>query len=84
VRKLWTARVLVLLSAVALGVVVFEEHRQQERESETLQRISSPADAGRVIDLRVDGYAEPRALSTTRYRNWSDERRQRPGSSPRR
>jgi len=80
VRKLWTARVLVLLSAVALGVVVFEERRQQDRESEGLQRISGPAEAGHVIDLRVEGYARPRAVSTTIYRNWSAERRARPGS----
>jgi hypothetical protein len=84
VRKLWTARVLFLLSAAALGAVVFEERRQQERESETLQRISSPADADQVIDLRVDGYAQPSAVSTIVYRNWSDQRRPRAGSSPRR
>ena len=76
-RKLWTARVLFLLLAMALGAVVFEERRQQERESEALERISSPAAAGHVIDLRVDGYAQPRAFSTARYLNWSAERRPR-------
>jgi hypothetical protein len=84
VRKLWTARVLFLLSAVALGAVVLEERRQQERESETLQRISSPADADHVIDLKVDGYAQPREVSTVVYRNWTDEPRPRSGPSPRR
>jgi hypothetical protein len=80
VRKLWTARVLVLLSAAALGAVVFEERRQQERESEALERISGDARPGHVIDLRVDGYARPRAFSTTHYLQWSDDRRPRPGS----
>ena len=80
-RKLWTARVLVLLSAVALGAVVLEERREQERESAALQTISSPAEAGHVIDLRVDGYAQPRAVSTIGYRNWSAER---PGPGSRR
>jgi hypothetical protein len=84
VRKLWTARVLFLLSALALGVVVLEERQQQERESETLQRISSPADADHVIDLKVDGYAQPRQVSTIVYRNWSDVRRPRAGPTPRR
>ncbi|HEX5979618.1 MAG TPA: hypothetical protein VFY52_00880 [Thermoleophilaceae bacterium] len=79
-RKLWTARVLFLLSAVALGAVVLEERQQQERESATLLRISGPAEAGHVIDLRVDGYARPRAFSTTVYRNWSAAPRPRPGS----
>jgi hypothetical protein len=80
VRKLWTARVLVLLSAAALGAVVFEERREQERESEALERISGDARHGHVIDLRVDGYARPRAFSTTHYLRWSDDRRPRPGS----
>jgi hypothetical protein len=80
VRKLWTARVLLLLLATALGAVVFEERREQERESEALQRISGPAEAGHVIDLEVDGYARPRAFSTTQYLNWSAERRPRHGS----
>jgi hypothetical protein len=80
VRKLWTARVLVLLSAVALGAVVFEERRQQERESEALERISGDARPGHVIDLRVDGYSRPRAFSTTLYKRWSPDRRPRPGS----
>jgi hypothetical protein len=48
VRKLWTARVLVLLCAAALVAVVFEERRQQE--SEALQRISGDDVPGRVID----------------------------------
>ena len=78
-RKLWTARVLLLLLAAALGAVVLEERRQQE-ESEALERISGPAEAGHVIDLRVDGYGRPRAFSTTQYLNWSAERRPRPGS----
>ena len=77
VRKLWTARVLLLLLAAALGAVVLEERRQQEQEREALERISGPAEAGHVIDLRVDGYAQPRAYSTTRYLNWSAERRPR-------
>jgi hypothetical protein len=80
VGKLWTARVLVLLSAAALGAVVLEERRQQERGNEVLERISGPAEAGHVIDLRVDGYAQPRAFSTTLYRHWSAERRPRPDS----
>ncbi len=79
-RKLWTARVLLLLLAAALGAVVLEERRQQEQESEALERISGPAEAGHVIDLRVDGYARPRAFSTAQYLNWSAERRPRPGS----
>jgi hypothetical protein len=80
VRKLWTARVLFLLSAAALGAVVFEEHRQQELESEALERISGPAGAAEAIDLQVDGDARPRAFSTTLYLNWSAERRLYPGS----
>jgi hypothetical protein len=80
VRKLWTARVLVLLSAAALGAVVFEEHQQQERESDALERISGPAGAAEAIDLQVDGDAQPRAFSTTLYLNWSAKRRLHPGS----
>jgi hypothetical protein len=80
VRKLWTARVLFLLTAVALGAVVLEERRQQEREGEAQQRISGPAEAGHVLDLEVDGDSRPRAFSTTLYVNWSAERRPRPGS----
>ena len=64
-------------------MVVLEERRQQERESEALQRISGPAGARQVIDLRVDGYAQPHAVSTTVYRNWSAEPRPRPSSPPR-
>jgi hypothetical protein len=80
VRKLWTARVLFLFLAAALGAVVFEERRQQEQESEALETSSRPAEAGDVIDLRVDGYGRPRAFSTARYLNWSAEPRPLPGS----
>jgi hypothetical protein len=80
VRKLWTARVLFLLLAAALGAVVFEERRQQERESEAHERISGPAGAAEAIDLQVDGDAQPRAFSTTLYLHWSAERRPHPGS----
>jgi predicted protein tyrosine phosphatase len=80
VRKLWTARVLVLLSAVALGAVVIDERREQERESEQLQRISVPAAPGHVIDVRDDGTSRPRPLSTTLYLRRSAEPRAHPGS----
>jgi hypothetical protein len=47
VRKLWTARVLFLLAAVALLVVVIEERRAQEADREPLQTICwSSLDAG--------------------------------------
>jgi hypothetical protein len=80
VRKLWTARVLVLLCAAALVAVVFDERRQQERESEALQRISGDDVPGHVIDLEIDGGARPRAFSTMLYPRWSAERRAHPGS----
>jgi hypothetical protein len=82
VRKLWTARVLVLLSAAALGAVVVEEHQQQEREreSEQLQRISGPAAPARPIDLQVGGAGLPPVFSTTPYLPWSAEERARPAS----
>jgi hypothetical protein len=80
VRKLWTARVLVVLAAAGLAAVVIEEHREQAADDEVLHRISAPADTRHVIDLEVDGYARPRAFSTTQYLNWSAERRPRGGS----
>ena len=80
-RKLWTARVLLLLLAVALGVVVVEERRRQERDSEQLQRISRPAAPARLIDLEADGTGRPRAVSTAPYLHWPAERRARPGAA---
>jgi hypothetical protein len=79
VRKLWTARVLVLLCAAALVAVVSEERRQQQ-ESQALQRITGDDVPGHVIDLEVDGGARPRAFSTTLYPRWSADRRAHPGS----
>jgi hypothetical protein len=61
VRKLRAARILSVLLALALGVVVVDERRQQERESDQLQRISGPFARGYVIDLQVDGTGRPRA-----------------------
>jgi hypothetical protein len=39
VRKLWTARLLFVLSAAGLGAVVVEERREQDAEAESLETI---------------------------------------------
>jgi hypothetical protein len=80
VRKLWTARALLVLAAAALAAVVVEERREQAADDDALQEISAPANTRHAIDLQVDGDARPRAFSTTLYLNWSAERRPRTGS----
>jgi hypothetical protein len=82
VRKLWTARVLSLLLAAALGVVVIEERNQQVRESEQLQRISAPAAPARLIDVEADDTGGPREISTAPYLHRPAERDARGGSRP--
>jgi hypothetical protein len=77
VRKLWTARALVVLSAAGLGAVVVDEHREQVAEDEALENTSAPANARHAVDLQLDGDAQPRAFSTTLYLNWYAERRRR-------
>jgi hypothetical protein len=80
VRKLWTARVLSLLLAAALGVVVIEERKQQARESEQLERISAPAAPARLIDLEAGDTGRSRAISTAPYLHWPVDRDERGGS----
>jgi hypothetical protein len=80
VRKLWTARVLSLLLAAALGVVVVDERNQQEREGERLERISAPAPPARLIDRDAGDTGRPRAISTAPYLHRPAERDARGGS----
>jgi hypothetical protein len=39
VRKLWTARILFVLSAAGLGAVVVDERKEQDAEAESLRTI---------------------------------------------
>jgi hypothetical protein len=77
VRKLWTARALFLLTALALAAVVLEERRKLEDAAEPVRSVSGPSGQLHAIDPQADGHRRPRAFSTTLYLNWSSERRAR-------
>jgi hypothetical protein len=60
VRKLWTARALLVLAAVGLSAVVVDECREQGADDQAVMRIGDERSRASPMTLHLHWSAEPR------------------------